>query len=270
MTEPVKPAILLLATMHTDNLRLEPGNVETGPWILDRESQVVALIEDLARFAPTRIAVEVRSKDELRVQAQYESYLRGERALTANEIDQFAYRLARRCGIERIGGFDADWQLAWDGLSKLFPEEAALEAAMTECASSSEGVHEERGQIVASGATVGEVLAWVNSREYQAADHQVYVRIAELGDSECSGGAEYTASWYLRNLRMYANLCRISSPAERVFAIVGAGHAKILNDLLVEGGRFEIADPLDYLRQGSSLASPGDRDRDRISKCPPR
>jgi hypothetical protein len=87
----------------------------------------------------------------------------------------------------------------------------------------------------------------VNSSEFQDADHRAYIRVAEMGDDQNPGGADYTASWYLRNLRMYANLCRIGLPSERVFVLVGSGHAKILNDLIRQGGRFEVADTLQYL-----------------------
>lgn len=71
--------------------------------------------------------------------------------------------------------------------------------------------------------------------------------MAEIGDIGNTGGAEYTASWYLRNLRMYANLMRLARPFNRVFVLVGAGHGKILNDLLRQGGSLDVADPSDFL-----------------------
>jgi hypothetical protein len=94
---------------------------------------------------------------------------------------------------------------------------------------------------------VAQVLRVLNSPAYQSANHSYYLRVAELGDGVRSGGAEYTANWYLRNLRMYANLCRIAGEQERVFAIVGSDHAKIVLEACRGGGRLEVADALAFL-----------------------
>lgn len=229
--------VSLLATPHL----ADGGSGE------DREAEVKDVVDRLSGFNPEVVAVEVRPKDEHKVQVRYERFLEGTEPLGFSEIDQIAFRLAQVCGVPAIRGFDADWQLEWSGLRKLYPDDADLERLMSEVAAGSAPAHQRLKELITSRASLREQLILVNSSEFQGLDHQFYVRLAEVGDPKNSGGAEYAASWYLRNLRMYANLVRIARPVKTTLALVGAGHAKILNDLLRHGGRFDVVDPLHFL-----------------------
>jgi pheromone shutdown protein TraB len=54
---------------------------------------------------------------------------------------------------------------------------------------------------------------------------------------------------------MYANLHRIAGEDQRVLAIVGADHARILIDLLRASQRYDVADVLDHLPKRGSVPS---------------
>ena len=55
-------------------------------------------------------------------------------------------------------------------------------------------------------------------------------RLGPLGDD---AGAEFIGQWYLRNIRMYANICRSTRDADqRVLVIVGNGHRPIIEQVL--------------------------------------
>lgn len=228
------PTILLLATPHLSEME-------------GREAEAKEVVDRLSRFEPDIVAVEVRPKDENGVQERYERYLAGAEPLGDSETDQIAFRLAQVSGVAAIRGFDADWQLEWNGLRRLHPKDEDIESLMSEVALVSAPAHSRLRELISSRASLRDQLLLVNSSEYQELDHRFYVRMAEVGDTRNTGGADYTASWYLRNLRMYANLVRLARPLNRVFALVGAGHAKILNDLLKQGGSIDVTDPLDFL-----------------------
>jgi hypothetical protein len=241
-----KPQVLLIGSTHTANVGTSDPAQE--PWVLRHADEVVELCRAISRFRPTAIAVEVRPKDQYKVQLRYEAYLAGKEELGLGEIDQIGFRVGEFCGVQHIHGFDADWQLDWGGLTELYPAEADLLAALDTCKGLSEPAIERARQLIRADAPIAELYALYNSQWFQEADHSFYVRAAELGAGSNLGGARYAASWYLRNLRMYAILWRLASQNERTFALVGVGHAKILNDLLRQGGRFTLVDPLEYLR----------------------
>lgn len=154
-SDEARPAVLLLASLHTGQQRFGSSEeAESPPWILTRESEVIRIVDRLAGFRPTRVAVEVRPKDEGEVQARYEEYVRGEEPLGSSEIDQFAFRVAQRCNVDSIKGFDADWQLNWDGLRALYPKDPDLEMALAEHLPIAARAHERVRELGESGASV--------------------------------------------------------------------------------------------------------------------
>lgn len=54
--------------------------------------------------------------------------------------------------------------------------------------------------------------------------------------------------WIRAKLKIFANLCALAASGdERIFVLFGAGHLKILRDMIQDSGRFALIDPLDYL-----------------------
>jgi len=71
-------------------------------------------------------------------------------------------------------------------------------------------------------------------------------RLGPLGDD---AGAEFIGQWYLRNIRMYANICRSTRDSDqRVLVIVGNGHRPIIEQLLRADPDWEVIEADRYLR----------------------
>jgi hypothetical protein len=74
-------------------------------------------------------------------------------------------------------------------------------------------------------------------------NHRMYFDIATLGDSESQPGAAWVGTWYARNLRIFANLTRLTaSPQDRILVIYGAGHAYLLRQFAIESNAFRLVD----------------------------
>ncbi len=65
------------------------------------------LVRGLARWQPTRIAVEWDRSDQAGLDRRYADYLAGNLKLTANERDQIAFRLAKKLGLLKV--YAIDW-----------------------------------------------------------------------------------------------------------------------------------------------------------------
>lgn len=111
-----KPKILLLAAPH----------LSVEGWGDDREAEAKEVVDRLSRFKPDVVAVEARLEDEHQVQDRYKRFLTGAESLGVTEIDQIAFRLAQVCNVSAFRGFEADWQLEWAGLRKLYSKEGDL------------------------------------------------------------------------------------------------------------------------------------------------
>ncbi|MEA2762802.1 MAG: hypothetical protein QOD47_2086, partial [Gemmatimonadaceae bacterium] len=103
-----RPEILVLGTYHMANpghdiYNMRADDVQSP----ERQRQIRQLIEVLKGFRPTKIAIEADVGSQ-RVGREYTDYLAGEYALSANEIDQIGYRLAKELGHRAIYPVDVD------------------------------------------------------------------------------------------------------------------------------------------------------------------
>ena len=55
------------------------------------------------------------------------------------------------------------------------------------------------------------------------------------------------ASWYERNLKIFSNLQRLAAQKERGFLLFGAGHLRILKDLVQADRNLKWVDACAYL-----------------------
>src|SRR3546814_6069159 len=64
------------------------------------QREIETLVDALARFRPTRIAIEWPSSDQAGLDKRYAAYRAGTLPVSANERDQIALRLAAKLGLE--------------------------------------------------------------------------------------------------------------------------------------------------------------------------
>jgi hypothetical protein len=72
----------------------------------ERQTQIEAVVDRLARFNPTRIMVEVTPDREAQLNETYRAYLDGTHRLAANESEQLGMCLAGKLGLPMIHAVD--------------------------------------------------------------------------------------------------------------------------------------------------------------------
>lgn len=238
-TKQTKPVVMILGTYHMGNPGLDLNNVKADDVRGEkRQKEIAEFIRVLKRFKPTKIALEI-APGEAKYLTHYQEYLDGKYALAANEIDQIGFRLAMEMnhkqlyGIDWKGNFDFDKVLASAKANK----QEAITAAMTAWGKTITGEANERMKT----ATVTEILREMNDEKTVDRFHQFYTTIARVGAGTDFAGAVLVSDWYERNIRIYANVTRLAdNPNERVLVIIGAGHAKILQQLVSESSEYEL------------------------------
>ena len=97
--EPAYHGCLVLRYM--DNLGLDAVNLNADDVLSNRrQAEISELLDKLARFKPTKIAIEAQYKSP-HLPNLYEKYLAGEYKLGRNEIEQFGFQL-KRLNLEAI------------------------------------------------------------------------------------------------------------------------------------------------------------------------
>ncbi|HYW10938.1 MAG TPA: DUF5694 domain-containing protein, partial [Longimicrobium sp.] len=104
-------------------------------------------------------------------------------------------------------------------------------------------------------SSVGGILADANSAKADSM-HGWYLVMATIGRDSVYKGAEEVASWYTRNLYIFANIARVATPGERVLVIMGSGHGTLLRQFIDESPDLELVSAEPYLAR---FTGPGAR-----------
>lgn len=242
---PMPPTkVLVVGTFHFAGSRADARpSGPAGMLAAERQRQIAEVVDRLAHFAPTHVALEFRDERREEVDRQYDAFRRGELEPGENEIHQLGFRVAARTGLERVLPIDAPgrWyepHVDLEAYAKKHGQTALLVDPGTGAYVAALGIldrHERE-------APLREHLALLNSEAIQAMVNAEYLA-AKLA---IGSGAEYPAAdgfvsqWHNRHLRIYARLLRLRRDgSERILVVIGAAHAAMLRHLLADSLHFE-------------------------------
>jgi len=236
-----KPAmatpLLFLGVYHMANPGLDEVNTQADDVLTPkRQQELDDLADRLARFRPTKIAIEAPYRDPYWPD-QYKEYLAGQYKLGRNEIEQIAFRLAKRLNLPTLYG--VDFQMFANGLT---PNEMDLPKTTPELHKEAASLSPEEQLLRQS--TVTQYLAHLNSAAEIQKNHEGYMTsLLPSDDPAIYKKTDIVANWYKRNLRIFANINRITEPGkDRVLVIIGAGHLKLLKEFATQAPYFELLD----------------------------
>ncbi|RLQ96267.1 DUF5694 domain-containing protein [Falsibacillus albus] len=236
-----KPKIMLLGTIHlaqTDDMHnLEISQLDS----LNRQKELKRIVNKIKEFNPTKIAVEVDTKENELLNERYHNYITNKSPLQMNEIDQIAFRLGEILNHKIL--FGIDWM-----------EKGAGKRGYTDVYNWAKESQPELFQQIFSPPNLNGtksiriMLMEVNSSKYQKKDHWSYINMARIGTTHEHVGLDWLIWWYQRNLILFSNLTRITtSPTDRVFLLIGAAHLHLLYQFLEDSEYCDLISPLSYL-----------------------
>lgn len=234
-----KTKVLILGTYHMGNPGQDAFNMEADDVTsAKRQKEVEEFVNLLAQFKPTKICLETMLDRQEKLSEQYQTYLTGKAQLRKNEIDQVGFRLAKKMNLKEVYAIDATAPFDMDTVVK-----AAQQYNSTRflelLAKLPDFIKEEDKKLRES--TITKFYQHINSDEYNAFSHSLYLEMAAIGKGDNYVGADLTADWYKRNLRIYRNIQMLDlKPQDRVLVLYGAGHAKILQDLVDDSANMRL------------------------------
>lgn len=239
--QPVRAQIqvMVLGTFH-----FEGASESNDVLAAEQQTEIRAVVDSLARFRPTKVALEAEPADSARLDSLYRAYAAGDHELTANERQQIGYRLATRLNHQRI--WTIDHKVPW-------PNRKAVRWAKEHQPGFIDYYRKWRGDRRAvqdslmREAAVGDILRRLNSSEYLRGLEELRMRKLELGAGSSYPGTAPVLSMYERDLKIFANLTRIAEPGDRILVIYGTGHVSHLRTFVRNHPGMKLVDPLDYL-----------------------
>lgn len=240
---------MILGSYHMANNNLDVYNLQADNVLTKkRQKEIQHLVDLLAKFKPTKIALERRwhTKSDTVTQEKYKNYLAEKHTLSKSESEQIGFRLAKQLGHKQIYCIDSPGKFNFKAVVDYAQENGQVEylVALNQFM---ENYMKEEQEFLAKH-TIGEYLKRMNEPERIRGSHGLYISMCRIGKNLDYPAADLNADWYHRNVKIYSNLTRITStPEDRILVIFGNGHAPILRDLVEYAPEYELVEVADYL-----------------------
>ncbi len=236
-----KPIISVLGMTHLHNpgadaVNMDMGNIHSSK----KQAELQELIQLIAKFKPTKIAIEISPEDTLWNERYYDYYQKNtlkekigedDKFLLSSEIVQICYPLAQKMnhrklyGIDAFGNFNLDSVIVYAERNGFGEQLKEFENLMKTMQSDIENI--SKGSIL-------EIIRFTNSENFDKNYNQTFYlkQLIGFGKEDDYVGTEVVSDWYLRNLKIFTNLNRIVEPDDRILVVYGAGHKDILVDFI--------------------------------------
>jgi hypothetical protein len=235
--------VLVVGTYHFGNPGRDQHNVTSDDVLKPaRQAQLEGVDAALAKFRPTRVAVEWPKAV---VDERYAKFLAGTLEPSRNEVVQLGFRAARTAKLDRVDGIDADGDFPYDAVAA-WAAGHGMKARLDAAGAATEKRVQAITQLQAEG-TIGETLRMMNRPESIAADAAWYGDLLRYGSGDEQPGANLLAAWTRRNLEICARLVQAARPGDRVLVFYGAGHAHLLRQCVREVPGFRLVEANDFL-----------------------
>lgn len=255
MGPPEKPVVMVLGTYHMSNPGLDAVKISQrdtlGP---DRQREIAELLVRLERFKPNRILVEAEPARQTVLDQRFKDFLSGRHVLSASEVEQVGFRLAKTLKLDGLLGVDFKDDLDFGKVLKF-----AAQNGMGEFAQRVGKTFEAIGALMSDldrKHTVSELLAFHNDPELSRQGHALYLDFLVVGNGNDQPGADMVAGWYRRNMVIAERIRLASASGDRVLVIFGSGHAYLLNQFLRDSGKVTVVEAKKYLPKPPKVSWP--------------
>jgi hypothetical protein len=244
--------VMVLGTYHFDNPGQDMHNMKVDSVLTPaKQAELAEVASRLAKFNPTKIAVEALSDRTDFVTNKFDGFTAEKLSKDPDERTQIAFRLAHQLGQKSVYGIDEQSKTI-----DYFPFDkvdtyAKAHQQSTGLGRMQEKVAEMIKQMEAAQKTkpVRLMLADVNDPARILSDHQnFYYALLSLGNEKEQPGAELNTAWYQRNAKIFAKLIQIAQPGDRILVVFGSGHAFWLRHFIQNTPGFQLVEPRDYLQ----------------------
>ena len=250
--EPIK--VMFLGTTHLDNPGRDAINMEVPDVLTDQKQKELKGIRDvLAEFNPNKVALEVQRKHQSAFDSLYQkfragqidTFSTGDFVSKRSEQYQIGFKLANRLDHNHVYAVDHYIPMNMGKMMRFAKKYQPEFLEYFEEYKSSRHIM-TKDSLLQDG-TLLELYQYMNTEQSVKKYHEPYVRSLSLSNDTSFVGADVTADYYRRNLRIFANLMKIAKPGDRIFMMFGAGHSPFIRPLLKDSPRIEFVDPMDYL-----------------------
>src|SRR5471032_1548219 len=169
-----------------------------------KQAELADVAARLAKFKPTKIAVEAIIERPDFAYAKYETFTPEMLTTNADERVQIGFRLAHQLGFKLVYGIDEQSEtidyFPWDKV-EAYAKEHGQGALLAQLHANVEVMMKEL-EVAQKNTPIRLLLARVNEPAHLMKDNnEFYYGLLSLGDRTSQPGADLNAAWYLRNAK---------------------------------------------------------------------
>lgn len=241
--------VMVLGTFHLDNPGQDVANIQVDDVTTPkRQAEVGAILDGLARYNPTVIAVESqRRQPNSLLSERYPQFLAGTLPSSKSEVVQFGFRLAQRLHHPNVYAVDVEGDFPFDAVMA-YAKKNGSDTAIGQQIQLIQGEIGQQSEFLKTH-TLSALLRIHNDPLKIAHDNSFYVDMLRYGALDEQPGVALVAGWYTRNLNICARIVQTAKPGDRLLVIFGSGHAYLLRHCLGDLSNYKLVEPNDYLPQ---------------------
>ena len=246
--------VMLLGTFHFADQGLDSyrPRFDIDVRSPERQAEIESIVEQLAAFNPTRVAVERKPERQVQLDSLYRAYRAGEFELGPNEIYQIGFRLAARLGHERVWAIDAPARSFFPGMTQAQWDSAQAVRPAVDPTWDAHYMHWYAYEdSLKTTMPLADFLLYMNQPERLLRSHGAYLvgTFRSSAGPEDWWGVDAMSFWWNRNLRMFSNIMRLrQAPDERILVVVGVGHVPIIRHSIEAAPDVRLVEVGEYLR----------------------
>ena len=252
-----KTKVMTLGTFHFDFPNNDVVQVDKEDHIdvlkPKYQADIKKIVNQLANFKPTIIAIERSLQNQSKVDSLYHKYRRDEHKLTRSEAQQIGFRLARQANLDKIYAIDV-WGKHYQNVKKALNDSTKRAAFVHYYINNPDTSIKFTGTkpVYATTGILAELIR-LNQPEHIKKSLGNYLTghfKFELKKYDYFGVDFETGRWFNRNLKIFRNIQRIKTkPDDRILIIIGAGHLNLLNIYFKASPEYVWISPLKYLKK---------------------
>ena len=260
-TNQPKPQVLLLGVFHFAGEQVDahttPENMPVDMLSPKRQQEITALVEKLAAFKPTKIAIELPPQYRRAYDSLYRAWcrktLKAMPAFLADEKVQLAFRLAKRMGLTTLYPVDAQaFRFRLSPADSLLTYEKYKDQVIPDNDDWDQryALESRHDDTLKFRLPLKDYLRYLNDPEKQAKTVGRWLITTSRGTNiEPIGADGFITRYFNRNVRIYSNIQRIiDSPNDRVLVIYGATHMYFLKTIFAASPQYRLNDITPYLK----------------------
>ncbi len=225
--------VLLVGSFHFDNPGLDVAKFKDADILSSKRQQEVEEVVNLLKtFAPDKIFIEALPANQSKIDSSFALYKAGKKELSASEVEQLGFRLAKQLGLPTVYGVGyREAEFPFDSLMK-----SAVEAGQTDITSFVQETIDKVQQSFNEAlqkSTIRELLLRENSVDLMKLQHEFYFKLLPAGKPGNHIGSYLVSEWWRRNMVICENILKqLNGNDEKIMIIFGSGHTAILNEIM--------------------------------------